>query len=258
MIVQRLQLGSRGPDPLSQGRALDLHAITGKDLRLPVQWKMIGVLGHHHVGDHRLRWQAAFDQPSRRRGLDHAGDRVGASLLTAPARIFRPLGHDYAHLGRHLVEPLGRVLADDVQFATAARTRLAFRLDHHLLMRQVIEVFIAAGAALTRRGGLERGIGLLILRLGLGERGLELLQRKRQLVVSDAFGFAAEMRAADLGDDRLEPSVADDELVALDDDGGTTCALGQEQRAQRVDVVWQRVAHIHRGPMRLTGDEPKC
>jgi hypothetical protein len=63
----------------------------------------------------------------------------------------------------------------------------------------------------------------------------ELLQRERQLVVGDALGFAAEIRAADLGDDRLEPFVADDELVALGDDGGTTCALGQEQRAQRVE-----------------------
>jgi len=36
MIVQRLQFGGRGADPLSQGRALDLHAMTGEDLRLPI------------------------------------------------------------------------------------------------------------------------------------------------------------------------------------------------------------------------------
>jgi hypothetical protein len=35
--------------------------------------KIIGVLRHHHIGDHRLRRQAAFDQPRRCRGLDHAG-----------------------------------------------------------------------------------------------------------------------------------------------------------------------------------------
>jgi hypothetical protein len=86
-------------------------------------------------------------------------------------------------------------------------------------VRQVIEVLIAAGAALARRGGLERGISLLLLCLGLGERGLELLQRERQLVVGDALGFTAKIRAADLGDDRLEPFVADDELVALGDNG---------------------------------------
>jgi hypothetical protein len=79
-----------------------------------------------------------------------------------------------------------------VQFAAAARTRLAFGFDHHLLVRQVIEALIAAGAALALPGGLERGISLFLLRLGLGERGLELLQRERQLVLGDALGFAAK------------------------------------------------------------------
>ena len=61
-------------------------------------------------------------------------------------------------------------------------------------MRQMIEVLVAAGAALSRALGFERRIGLLLLRLGLGERSLELAQRQRQLVVGDALGFAAEMR----------------------------------------------------------------
>jgi hypothetical protein len=56
----------------------------------------------------------------------------------------------------------------------------------------VIEALIAAGAALALPGGLERGISLFLLRLGLGERGLELLQRERQLVLGDALGFAAK------------------------------------------------------------------
>jgi hypothetical protein len=60
-------------------------------------------------------------------------------------------------------------------------------------MRQVIEVLIAAGAALSRALRLECRIGLLLLRLGLGERSLELVERKRQLVVGDALGFAAEV-----------------------------------------------------------------
>jgi hypothetical protein len=53
------------------------------------------------------------------------------------------------------------------------------------------------------------------------------------------------MRAADLGDDRLKPFVADDRLVAL----------SQERCAQSVDVVWQRVAYILHSPMRLAEDE---
>jgi hypothetical protein len=55
-------------------------------------------------------------------------------------------------------------------------------------MRQMIEGLVAAGAALSRALGFERRIGflLLLLRLGLGERSLELFQRKRELVVGDA------------------------------------------------------------------------
>jgi hypothetical protein len=61
-------------------------------------------------------------------------------------------------------------------------------------MRQMFEALAAAGTALLRAFGFERRIGLLLFRLGLGERGLELLQGERQLVVGDALGFAAEVR----------------------------------------------------------------
>jgi hypothetical protein len=61
-------------------------------------------------------------------------------------------------------------------------------------MRQMIEVLVAAGTALSRALGFERRVGFLLLRLGLGERSLELVERKRQLVVGDALGFAAEVR----------------------------------------------------------------
>ena len=50
---------------------------------------MIGVLGDHHVGDGRLRRQAALDQPRRRRRLDDArprrrGRRTWAAAPPAP------------------------------------------------------------------------------------------------------------------------------------------------------------------------------
>jgi hypothetical protein len=61
-------------------------------------------------------------------------------------------------------------------------------------MRQMIEGLVAAGATLSRALGFERRIGFLLLRLGLGKRGLELFQRERELVVGDALGFAAKVR----------------------------------------------------------------
>ena len=239
------------PTQCAKRRAIDVHAVARQDLRLPIKRKVIGVLGHHDVGDQRLGRQAALDQPRRRRRLDDAGDVIGARLLARPAGVLRPPRDDHAHLGRNLVEPLRRVLADDVQLAAAARAHLALGLDHDLLVRQMIEALVAAGTALPRALGLERRIGLLVLGLGLGERGLEVLERERELIVGDALGLAAEVRAADLGDDGFEPLVARGELVALGsdrialgDDGGMGGALGQDQRAERVDVVGQRVACI--------------
>ena len=195
--MQRLQLGSSGADPLGQRRSLDLHAVARQDLRLPIKRKMIGVFRHHDIRDHGLGRQAALNQPRRRRGLDDTGNRIGAGLLARAARVLRSLRHDHAHLGRHLVEPLRGVLADDVQLAAAARAYLALRLDHYLLVRQMIEALVAASTALSRPPGLERGISLLVLGPSLGQQGLELLQRQRQLIVGDALGLAAEVRAAD-------------------------------------------------------------
>jgi hypothetical protein len=143
------------------------------------------------------------------------GRKPAHDLLASSASVFRVPRDDHAHLGRNLVQALGAILADDVQRAATARARLAVGLDHHLLMRQMIEAFAAAGPALARAPGFERRIGLLVLGLGLGERGLELLEGERQLIVGDALGLAAKMRAADLLDDRIQPRVASRKRVAL-------------------------------------------
>jgi|KBSSwiStaDraftv2_1062776.scaffolds.fasta_scaffold91140_4 hypothetical protein len=91
-----------------------------------------------------------------------------------------------------------------MQLTAAARADLALRLDHHLLMRQMIELLVAAGTALPRRGGLPFRVRLLCFCLGLGDGRLQLVEGERQLVVGDALGLAAEVRAAELGDDVLE------------------------------------------------------
>src|ERR1700752_351873 len=134
-----------------------------------------------------------------------------------------------------------------MQLTAAARTHLALRLDHHLLMWQVIELLVAAGAALPRSGGLARRISLLGFRPGFWSGRLQLLERQRQLVVRNAFGLAAELCALELGDDVLEfrieafqKRIALNELLTL----GT---LGQYQRAQSADVVRQSVGNRYHG-----------
>jgi hypothetical protein len=63
---------------------------------------------------------------------------------------------------------------------------LVLRLYHHLLMRQMIELEDATGAALVRPRDLQGRIGFLLLRLILGERSFQVLQRERQLIVANA------------------------------------------------------------------------
>jgi hypothetical protein len=70
VIMQRLELGSGGANPLGKRRALDPDAVTCQDLRLPVERYMIGVLAHHRVGNQRLRRQPALDQSRGHRRLN--------------------------------------------------------------------------------------------------------------------------------------------------------------------------------------------
>src|SRR5215467_13398561 len=82
-------------------------------------------------------------------------------------------------------------------------------------MRQVIKLEGATGAALVHPYELQGRVGFVVLRLILGERSFQVLQRERQLIVANAFGLAAEVRAADLCQNVLELRVANRELIAL-------------------------------------------
>jgi hypothetical protein len=103
--MDRLQVESRPADPVGQRRAVERDPLAGIDLRLPIQWKMIGIFGDQNLRHRGLRRQAAFDQPGGCGHLDH-------HVLAGPAGIFGPAHHQHAELGRDDVEPLGDILAD--------------------------------------------------------------------------------------------------------------------------------------------------
>src|SRR4051794_37952866 len=92
---------------------------------------------------------------------------IGAGLLASPAGVLRSSRDDHANVGRHLVEALGDILTDDVQCTLAAGTDLALRFDNHLLVRQVIEACVTAGAAFARALSSQRSVRLLVLGFGL-------------------------------------------------------------------------------------------
>ena len=118
------------PGPIGQARAINLDALTRKDLPLAIERQMVGIFGHQNLGDRGLGRKAALDQPCRRRGLDD-------TILASPAGIFGPPGDQHPELRRDNVQPLTPVLADPVQLALAARTGPVADVDDDLNPRQM-------------------------------------------------------------------------------------------------------------------------
>jgi hypothetical protein len=126
--VHRDQFEGGAADPVGQGRAIELDALAGIDLRLAVKRQMVGVLGDDHLRHQRLGRQAALDQPLRRR---HLGDLA----LAGAAGILEPPRDDHLELRRHHVQPLRGVLADADLQPAAAGAALVGDVEHHLFAR---------------------------------------------------------------------------------------------------------------------------
>ena len=197
-LVQRAELGGGPADPVRERRAIELDALPGVDLALPVERQVVGVFADQHMGDQRLGRQPALDQPRRCRRLDHGA-------LAGAAAILRPAGDDHPELRRDDVEPLGDVLADPVQRAATARAGRARGLDHHLVPRQVLGQRAAIDTALLPARRLQRRVALLRRGLALGQRLLEVLERELQLIgIGGLLGAPPEQRPLQLLDDRAQ------------------------------------------------------
>ena len=140
--MQRAQVPGGMADPVGQRRAIEIDALAGVDLGLPVERQMVGIFGHQNLGDGGLGRQAALDQPRRRRGLHD-------TVLAGPAGVFGPPGDEHPELRRHDVQPLAHVLADPVQLALAAGAGLVVDVDDDLDPRQMRRQRSAVDAALA-------------------------------------------------------------------------------------------------------------
>ena len=123
--MQRPQPPRPSADPVGERRAVEVDPLAGIDLGLPVERKVVGVLGDDDLGDQGLRRQAAFDQPGRGWRLHH---RAGAG----PAGILGPADYQDPELGRHHIEPFGDVLTDPVHLTGTARAGRVGDVDHRL------------------------------------------------------------------------------------------------------------------------------
>jgi hypothetical protein len=229
---QRLELRRSITDPERQHRAFNIDALCEQHLGLPVERRVVGILGDQHMGDHRFGRQPALDQPLRRGRLHHA-------IRAGPARIFGTMRHDHPELRRDDVEPPGRILADDVHRGAAAGTAGVFRRDRHVDMRQMGRKRAALGAASV---GACPGSGRVLPVCGrrvAGDGLLDVLERQLQLLGIELLRTAAELRTLQLAQQVPQPVILRQRLVAL-----RTC--GSEERLQRVDVVGKlirRLAH---------------
>jgi len=223
---QRVDQAETPAHPLGHRRALQVHAFTRVDLRLPIERKVVGVLGGQDVGQQPRSGKPPSNRPRRRFDLHDALARRAGKLRTHVP--------DHPETRRHVIEHLRDVLADLAHRRTAVRT-VAGRLVQHLLARQVI----GQRPAHRRR---------LLLRLGSGRRGLLRLGALQffqpQLVLFDlpvkALGGAAELHALELCDQKLQ--VFDLGQIQLE-----LCSLLEELRAllehqclERFEVIGQR------------------
>lgn len=103
-FVQWAQRRGAGADMIGQCRDVEVDALAGIGLALPVQWLMLAVLG---IKDHRQQARpdaAARDGMERRRRL--------ADLLADAAGELLTDGLDHLPLPRHHFQRLGDALAE--------------------------------------------------------------------------------------------------------------------------------------------------
>lgn len=135
-------------------------------LGLPVQRKVIGVLGDQHLGDQRFGGNAALDDPRWRWSLN---DRA----LTGAAAVARPARDQDAESGWHDIEALRDILADLVESAATAGASLVLDVDDLLDPLEVGRERSTVGLARP----LGRGPACLIAgMLGLGQCRLYLFE----------------------------------------------------------------------------------
>jgi len=141
-FVQRVEPPACAADPSGQRRAIEIDAETRKDLRLPVQRRVIAIFADQDLREQRRRRQAACDRTLGRRRLRHCSASAAAVFGAANA-------HD-AELRRHPIQHLADALSDRMRHATTAGADLRVDLDPDFFARQMIGERLASRLSISR------------------------------------------------------------------------------------------------------------
>jgi len=235
-VVRRRQVRRAGAHPVGQGGGIEVDALAGKRLALPVQRQMLPELRLQDCRQQLGPGSAARDRVERRRRLR---DRLAGAAG-------EPLAHrlDHLPLARDHLQRLSDVFPKLGQLAIAAGARGRSRNDHPLARQMRRQRSARRLAANGRAGRLlpVRIAGRIEGRLILGRLRLEFLKLKFQLVqqLAAAFGRGAEPLMPQLGNQQLQ--MRRHRLGAGRAGLGIAPRqpLGHQRRAQRRDVVGKR------------------
>ena len=174
-LIEALEPPGGTLHPAGERGAVEMDALAGQNLHLPIQRQIPGELRDHHLAHERRRGHPALDQARQHLCLDHA--------IRAAAGIFgTDRAQDPQDRGDH-VQHLVDVLPDLVQSALAAGAGRRVRLQHLLATRQVLGQRADVAARLLTR--LARRLHCRRIVVGGHRRrgaGLEIAQLERELL----------------------------------------------------------------------------
>jgi hypothetical protein len=166
-------------------------------------------------------------------------------------------------LRRDDIEPLRRLLADDMHRRPAARAGRILGRDHHLDAGQMKRQRRTRLGAPFRARRFQRRI--LLLRFGLAprQRLLDVLKGELQLVGIELLRAPAELGTLQLAQQMVQPLVPLERAVALGT-GGVALGHGPvalahraaDQGAQRFDVIGKEVGGLAHTKHRITIGTP--
>src|SRR5579863_1204643 len=185
------------PNPAGQCGARDIHALTGVNLRLPIQGQVVSELGNDDVGQKTGPGEAALDGTRWRRCFNH-------SIATRASEL-RPHMSNHAEAVRNILQLFGNILTELPQLRAAIGTAIpCWSMRDHF----ALEMFCKWLAFRTRLRFVARrnAVGYSF---AFGLCGLFFLQLKLQL-------FKLEDDLLALGAEHPVPHLLDQQLQVLD------------------------------------------